>query len=173
VLIFCSLEPTLQERRTKLAVGGDQPRYSWRLREYKHSLLARYKRQVKSIIIILITLMFAMSGAKWTDEETAVAIMFDMWGINHKLIANLLTERWAAVRGIQNGRTVPAVRGKLDRIRRNHPELRGWKREAVYKYIDGLNVDRDSIHQRLVLTRKDIDMIITVCFPGTFEGRNC
>lgn len=88
-------------------------------------------------------------GTTWSVDETAVAIILDMWGVEYKTIAAVLTNKRAWVRGVQEGsvagipatipeyeRTKSSVASKLDRMRHTHPELWSeelgqWNREAV------------------------------------------
>ena len=69
-------------------------------------------------------------------EEDAVAIVFSMWGITPETIAQLLTNKQATVRGVQEGmvagleaimpqyeRTTNAVQSRLARIHKVHPKL--------------------------------------------------
>ncbi|GAA87899.1 hypothetical protein AKAW_06013 [Aspergillus luchuensis IFO 4308] len=79
-------------------------------------------------------------GTTWSVDETAVAIILDMWGVEYKTIAAVLTNKRAWVRGVQEGsvagipatipeyeRTKSSVASKLDRMRHTHPEL--WSEE--------------------------------------------
>ncbi|KAK6810687.1 hypothetical protein RU639_013504 [Aspergillus parasiticus] len=90
-----------------------------------------------------------MKGLLWTPEETVVAVVLNMWGMDCGEIARLLTNKITELRGIQTStidgtpvalqykRTEHAVKGKLSRIRAERPELCSeegslWDENAVY-----------------------------------------
>ena len=127
-----------------------------------------------------------MDRVCWNMEEDAVAIVFSMWGITPETIAQLLTNKRAAVRGVQEGmvagleaimpqyeRTTNAVWSRLARIRKVHPELRSnresWNRGAVHAFLESSLLDRDLLRSLLTLTPSDIEMIIQVCFYVIFR----
>jgi hypothetical protein len=65
-----------------------------------------------------------ITGVPWTEEETAVLLIFLMWDYRYEVIADILTNRRAEIRGILYinilllyKRTVSAVRNKLNELR--------------------------------------------------------
>ena len=119
-------------------------------------------------------------------EEDAVAIVFSMWGITPETIAQLLTNKQATVRGVQEGmvagleaimpqyeRTTNAVQSRLARIHKVHPELwsnrESWNRGAVHAFLKSSLLDHDLLRSLLTLTPSDIEMIIQVCFYVIFR----
>lgn len=128
-----------------------------------------------------------MDRVCWTTEEDAVAVVLSMWGITPETIAQLLTKKRAAVRGIQEGvvaglvamtpqyeRTTHAVQSRLARIRRMHTELwsngESWNRDAVHGFLENSLLDRDLVLNLLTLTPNDIYFIIHVCSHVPFCG---
>ena len=128
-----------------------------------------------------------MDRISWTIEEDAVAVMLSMWGITPETIAQLLTNKRAAVRGIQEGvvaglvvttpqyeRTTHAVQSRLARIRRMHTEIwsneESWNRDAVHAFLENSLLDRDLLRNLLTLTPNDIDLIIQVWSRAPFRG---
>jgi hypothetical protein len=115
-----------------------------------------------------------MTGVPWTDEETAVLLVFSMWGYKHEAIAEILTNRQAEIRGILHTymppsytRTVSAVRNKLTELRTQNPQLwlreEGWNRAAITEYLYGSTVDLAHVNRLLNLTPADIDTVTRVC----------
>ena len=115
-----------------------------------------------------------MAGIIWTEEETAVLLVFAMWGYKHEAIAEILTNRRAEVRGILDTdvlpsymRTVSAVRNKLTDIRARNPQLwlkeEGWDRDAVLIYLYQSTVDHAQLNRLLNLTATDINILNRVC----------
>ena len=104
-----------------------------------------------------------------------------MWGINHEIIANLLTDRQSEIRGIihtitpvagllapmpQYTRTLCAVRGRLKRIG-DLPGLKfnptTWNGEKVHQYFLEQQMDPQLVQKLLNLTEGEINMIVQVC----------
>ena len=76
-----------------------------------------------------------MAGVRWADEETLIAILLKTWGFTEEEISQVLTQRWAQVRGInmiasflspapQYGRTKAAVHAQLTAIGNENPFLK-------------------------------------------------
>lgn len=99
-----------------------------------------------------------MDQVCWTKEEDADAIVLNMWGITPETIGRLLTNKWAMVRGIQEGivagmvaatlqyeKTTNAVQGRLARIRKTHPEIwsnkGSWNRNTVPAFLENSQLD--------------------------------
>lgn len=113
-------------------------------------------------------------GITWTEEETAVLLVFAMWGYKHEAIAEILTDRRAEIRGLLHTnmppsyrRTVSAVRNKLTDLRTQNPQLwlkeEGWIRDAVLIYLHESTVDHALLNRLLNLTTTNIEMITRVC----------
>ncbi|GKZ58808.1 hypothetical protein AnigIFM49718_004646 [Aspergillus niger] len=116
-------------------------------------------------------------GTTWSVDETAVAIILDMWGVEYKTIAAVLTNKRAWVRGVQEGavagmpattpeyeRTKSSVASKLDRMRHTHPELWSeelgqWNREAVCRFLSENRIDHGLLDYLLSLTVAELAMI--------------
>lgn len=112
-----------------------------------------------------------MSRVNWTKEETALLIIFAMWGIRHEAIAEILTNRRAEIRAILTvppyTRTVSAVRNKLTEVRSQNPRLwdreQGWDRDAVVEFLYQSTLDHAQVTRLLSWTAADIEIIIQVC----------
>lgn len=114
-----------------------------------------------------------MRGVMWADEETAVLLVFSMWGYKHETIAEILTNRRAVIRGIlptntppPYTRTVSAIRNKLNELRTQNPQLwlkeKGWDEVAILKYLCNSMIDLTDLNRLLNLTASDIDYITRV-----------
>ncbi|KAJ5925848.1 hypothetical protein N7454_007358 [Penicillium verhagenii] len=105
-----------------------------------------------------------MGGVPWTLEETALLILFDMWGYEHKIISQLLTDRSPVIRqGTQHQRSISAVDNKLQFIRNNSnlwSKESGWDLAKVTEYISTLKLDHAQLRQLLTLSKSDCDGII-------------
>lgn len=112
----------------------------------------------------------------WTEEETAVLLIFAMWGYKHEAIAEILTNRRAEIRGIfrtdmqpSYTRTVSAVRNKLAEVRSQNSQLwskdEGWARDAVLEHLYGSLVDHAHVKRLLNLTPSDVKIITRVWTP--------
>ncbi|PYH75997.1 hypothetical protein BO82DRAFT_369706 [Aspergillus uvarum CBS 121591] len=109
-----------------------------------------------------------MARVAWTPEETAIAIVFDMWGIDHELIARLITERWSILMGVspndsvsQYGRTTKALEARLERIRLRSPVLwdgQEWNPDAVSEFLFS-TADNDLVLNLLALSAADAHRI--------------
>ncbi|KAJ6051511.1 uncharacterized protein N7446_006144 [Penicillium canescens] len=111
-----------------------------------------------------------MTGIPWTDEETAVLLVFSMWGYKHEAIAEILTNRRAEIRGILHTnmppsytRTVSAIRNKLNELRTQNPRLwlkeEGWNRAAITEYLYDSMADLAHVNRLLNLNAADINII--------------
>jgi hypothetical protein len=120
---------------------------------------------------ILLASILTMMRVPWTDEETAVLIIFDMWGFKTEAIAEILTNRRAEIRAIvgsipQYKRTSSAVSNKLTQVRNQNHNLwlkdRRWDRDAVTEFLYRSTLDHDLV-ARLLDLETDIKIVIRVC----------
>lgn len=122
---------------------------------------------------ILFPLEEKMTGVPWSEEETAVLIIFSMWGFRQEVIAEILTNRTPEFRGLLPSvpiykRTMSSVRNKVNDVRSHNPGLwerdEGWNRIAVAEHLHKSTVDHDHVTRLLNLTWVDIERVIRVCF---------
>lgn len=116
---------------------------------------------------------------KWSEEETALLLVFAMWGFEHQAISEMLSNRIPEARAILSStvplykRSVPAIRHKLTEIRDKNPGLwsdtTGWDRSAVAAYLYGLPADHALITRLLNLTEIDLEIITRVCAFGSYR----
>lgn len=123
----------------------------------------------------------AESRLPWTDEETAIAVAFAMWGYGYEAISQILNNRQASLRGLRQQeiqvlplgnsfhiRTAGAVEQRLLRLRNDYPDLRppngAWNREAVARYLSQLAADHQLIRTLLHLTDDEARWIVQVLF---------
>lgn len=114
-----------------------------------------------------------MTRIIWSEEETALLIVFSMWGFRQETIAEILTNRTPEFHGLLPSapiytRTTSAVRNKVNDVRAHNPKLwnkdEGWNQIAVAEHLYKSIVDHDQVTRLLNLTVADIERIIRVCF---------
>jgi hypothetical protein len=117
--------------------------------------------------------MESIMKARWTCEETAIALIFSSWGFDYEVISQLLTNRMAQLHYVGRDRSAEAgmyrsaesVQKKLARVRKENPELQlplDQHRRTVAKYVQELQVDHSLINNLLDFTEEDIRYILNV-----------
>jgi hypothetical protein len=116
----------------------------------------------------------AMKRIQWSDQEIALAMIFDSWEINHGVIGKLLMNRWVSIRGATTApgdeRTAKSVTEKLSKLRRENPQLTSlsgeWNLAMAHQYILQLSIDLNLHFKMVLLTPDEVDMIRKVSWPG-------
>ncbi|KAJ5184191.1 hypothetical protein N7492_001807 [Penicillium capsulatum] len=112
-----------------------------------------------------------MTRIIWSEEETALLIVFSMWGFRQETIAEILTNRTPELHGLLPSspiytRTTSAVRNKVNDVRAHNPKLwnkdEGWNQIAVAEHLYNSIVDHDHVTRLLNLTVADIERIIRI-----------
>jgi hypothetical protein len=109
------------------------------------------------------------STTRWTIEETALAVIFDMWGIYHGIIANPLADRRAGIWTTWNGGVCTNTTIQTHPLRFDgSPTYRRWQRvrsllSSIWRLTASLAEETRCIpHRSVLLYCRDDAMVLIV-----------